>query len=221
MGNFVNKRSVLRQSLKQGLKEWGDRGKKAANDEMQQLHDMKTFTPVHAHELTKEQKRRALSSLIFLKEKSCGKIKGRSCADGRPQRETMTKEETTSPTVMNENVFITATIDAHEGRDVATVDVPGAFLHTDVDPNDETVHMVLRGVLAELMVKVDPKLYTKYVIHDKKGRMVLYVTMQKALYGMLKSALLFYKKLVGDLERADFKLNPYDPCVANKMVNER
>jgi hypothetical protein len=131
----------------------------------------------------------------------------------------MTKDETTSPTVMNENVFITACIDAHEERDVATVDVPGAFLHTHVDPEDDTVHMILQGVLAELMVKVDPKLYRKYVIYDSKGRMILYVEMQKALYGMLKSALLFYKKLVGDLEGAGFKLNPYDPCVANKIVN--
>jgi hypothetical protein len=31
--------------------------------------------------------------------------------------------------------------------------------------------------------------------------------------------LLFYQKLVGDLEKKRFILNPYDPCVANKIVN--
>jgi hypothetical protein len=31
--------------------------------------------------------------------------------------------------------------------------------------------------------------------------------------------MLFYKKLVGDLIGLGFELNPYDPCVANKMVN--
>ena len=41
----------------------------------------------------------------------------------------------------------------------------------------------------------------------------------KALYGLLRSALLFYKKLVGDLEGNGFVLNPYDPCVANKVIN--
>ena len=41
--------------------------------------------------------------------------------------------------------------------------------------------------------------------------------MQKALYGLLRSALLFYRHLVGDLERS-FVINPYDPCVANKQV---
>ncbi len=36
---------------------------------------------------------------------------------------------------------------------------------------------------------------------------------------MLKSALLFYRKLVSDLTHMGFVLNPYDPCVANKIVN--
>ena len=30
--------------------------------------------------------------------------------------------------------------------------------------------------------------------------------------------MLFYKKLVSDLQSYGFQLNPYDPCVANKMV---
>ncbi len=42
---------------------------------------------------------------------------------------------------------------------------------------------------------------------------------KKAMYGLLRSALLFYKKLVADLESVGFKLNPYDPCVANKTIN--
>ncbi len=48
---------------------------------------------------------------------------------------------------------------------------------------------------------------------------ILYIKMQKAIYGLLRSALIFYKKLVADLESIGFKLNPYDPCVANKEVN--
>jgi hypothetical protein len=43
--------------------------------------------------------------------------------------------------------------------------------------------------------------------------------MQKAIYGFLRSALLFYRKLMADLESIAFKLNPYDPCVANKAKN--
>ena len=47
----------------------------------------------------------------------------------------------------------------------------------------------------------------------------MYVTLQKALYGCLKSALLFYRKLVTEIVGQGFELNPYDPCVANKIVN--
>mmetsp|Transcript_35469 Transcript_35469/g.82303 ORF Transcript_35469/g.82303 Transcript_35469/m.82303 type:complete len:122 (+) Transcript_35469:4603-4968(+) len=46
-----------------------------------------------------------------------------------------------------------------------------------------------------------------------------YVKLRKALYSCLKSALLFYKKLVPDIKSIGFNLNPYDPCVANKVVN--
>ena len=80
--------------------------------------------------------------------------------------------------------------------------------------------MKMNGSLAELMVKTDPKIYRKYVT-IKKGRQVLYLRLQKALYGMMKSALLFYKKLVKELKEMGFDINPYDPCVANKLVNEK
>ena len=79
--------------------------------------------------------------------------------------------------------------------------------------------MRLEGRLAELMVKVDPSLYRKYITTSSKGKPILYVKMHKALYGMMRSALLFYRKLVGDLEAYGFKINPYDPCVANMDIN--
>ena len=49
--------------------------------------------------------------------------------------------------------------------------------------------------------------------------MVLYVQLIKALYGMLKAALLFWKRLRSQLVKWGFELNPYDSCVANKMIN--
>ncbi|KAG7372996.1 reverse transcriptase RNA-dependent DNA polymerase [Nitzschia inconspicua] len=41
----------------------------------------------------------------------------------------------------------------------------------------------------------------------------------KALYGCVKSALLWYNLLASTLIGMGFELNPYDSCVANKMVN--
>jgi hypothetical protein len=69
------------------------------------------------------------------------------------------------------------------------------------------------------MVEVVLNLYRKFISVDKKGTAVLHIKMQKAIYGLLRSALLFYKKLVADLEGDKFVINPYDPCVANKTIN--
>jgi hypothetical protein len=69
------------------------------------------------------------------------------------------------------------------------------------------------------MVKVAPEVYRKYVYVNKNGETILYVKLLNALYGILKAALLFYKRLVKDLTGNGFKLNLYDPCVANKTVN--
>ena len=129
--NHVIHCTMMQLSVKQGIKQWGKVAEDEAIKEMKQQHDMEVFTPVHSRDMSREQKQQALSSLMFLKEKSDGRIKGCACADGRPQRKLFTKEESTSPTVAIENVFLTATIDAFEGRDVATCDIPGAFLHTD------------------------------------------------------------------------------------------
>ena len=80
--------------------------------------------------------------------------------------------------------------------------------------------MRLRGKLAELMVKVAPEIYTKYVIVNKKGETVLYVRLLNALYGIMKGALLYYQRFSGDLKSIGFAINPYDPCVANKDVQD-
>ena len=125
------------------------------------------------------------------------------------------KEDAASPTITNEGVFITAAIKAHEERDMAYSDIPGAYLHTH---NDEVVHILLRRQLAEMMIMVNPGMYRKYVTYSANGTPLLYVLLNKALYGLLRSALLFYEKLVKDLENHGFEVNPYDPFVGNKMV---
>ena len=111
---------------------------------------------------------------------------------------------------------MTSVTEAHEEQDEAILYLPDAYLHAK---NDEHIIMLLKDKLAELLVQVDPSLYRNYVITNSKGEPMLYVKLAKALYGLLKSALLFYKKLRGELEDMGFEVNPYNPCVANKIVN--
>ena len=49
------------------------------------------------------------------------------------------------------------------------------------------------------MVMVDPSLYRKYVIYDKYGVTILYLNMDKLFYSLLKSDLMLYKKLKGEI----------------------
>ena len=113
----------------------------------------------------------------------------------------------------NDSIFITGAIDAFERRHVGSLDLPGAFVNTVL--KDELVIMILRGELCEILCKVDPKLYTKYVTVDKRGKPVLYVQLHKALYGLLRAAILFYRKLKKELEDYVFTINEMDPCVTN------
>ena len=161
-----------------------------------------------------------MSSLILLVEKRDGRIKDRGCAAISKQRRQpgYKKEDAALPIVSNEGVTTTCAIKAHKKLNVACIDIPGAYLHA---LTDEEVTMLLKGPLAELMVMVDPKIYRKHDTHSSKGGALLYVKMNKApyAYGLLKSALLFYKKLVTDLETYGFKVNPYDPWMANTIIN--
>jgi len=45
------------------------------------------------------------------------------------------------------------------------------------------------------------------------------VELKKALYGTLKAALLFWKKLTMKLKQWGFEVNPYDWCVMNKTID--
>ena len=69
-----------------------------------------------------------------------------------------------------------------------------------------------------MLVELDPETYSEYVVQEGKLK-VLYVQELKAIYGMLQSSLLFYKKLSKDLSSIGFTINDYDPCVANRMIN--
>lgn len=79
--------------------------------------------------------------------------------------------------------------------------------------------MCLHRKIAQLMVRMNPKLYQPHIRIGWSEVPVLYMKLKRALYGLLCAGLLFYRKLRKDLEAMGFNVNPYDPCVANCMVN--
>jgi hypothetical protein len=206
---------MTQYSVKKGLKVFGKAGAEAVVSEMQQLHEREVLKPKAAAMMTTDEKRKSLHYLMFLKKKRCGRIKARGCADGRKQRVYKTKQETSAPTVATEALMLSCVIDAEERRSVVTADIPGAFMQADMD---EVLHMKLEGPLAMLLTRVDPKLYKKYTTMEN-GKPVIYVQLMKALYGTLQAALLFWEDLTECLKEQGYELNPYDSCVANKIVD--
>ena len=99
-----------------------------------------------------------------------------------------------------------------------TADIPNAFIQTPLPEErlkgSERIFMKIEGRLVDLMTDLDPDLYGPHIVYER-GKKVVYVQVLRAIYGMLISAVLWYEKLRGELERGlDFKFNPYDPCVA-------
>ena len=204
-------------SLNKGLKKFGDHGKDAAQKEMKQLHDRIVFEPIIIAELTPLERKRAMESLIFLTEKRDGTVKARTCANGSTQREYIPREEATSPTAATEAILITGVLDAKQRRDVMTLDIPNAFVQTEIPERGDKIIMKIRGRLVDILTEICPGVYDDYVIHEGKQQ-VLYVKMLRALYGMLISSVLYYKKFRKDIESIGFEVNPYDICVANRKV---
>ncbi|CAJ1946144.1 unnamed protein product [Cylindrotheca closterium] len=71
------------------------------------------------------------------------------------------------------------------------------------------VMMKITGLLVDMMIQLEPR-YCDYVVIENGKRVI---------YGMLEASMLWYKKLRGDMEKHGFIFNPYDGCIANKIVN--
>jgi hypothetical protein len=173
--------------------------------------------------MTPEERRKSVDALMFLGEKLNKSIKGRMVYNGKPTRKWLTREDSTSPTAALESIMLTAIVDAKEGRDVMSSDIPNAFIQAklpDLGPDKERVIMKITGVLVDLLVSILPEIYGPYVVMENHKR-VLYVQVLRAMYGMLISGIIWYLKLRGDLEGHGYKFNPYDPCVANKIIRHK
>jgi hypothetical protein len=183
--------------------------------EINNLVSRDCFGEVEYESLTEKQKKFALNILMFMVMKRDGKLKTRGCADGRPQRLWTRKQDVSSPTPTNESLRYVLVIIAMERRDVASFDLPGQFLQTEMD---ELLHLKITGAVALLLVESDPNRWRKH-LRKERGRPVIYVVCEKAIYGTLNAAILAYKKLTGYFKEWGFEMNPYDACVWNKQVD--
>ena len=98
-------------SAKRGLRQFGQRGADTLMKELQQLINCRVMRPRDARTLSQGEEKSALKYLMFLKEKRCRTVKGWGWADGRKQRLYKSNEETSSPTVRLESLFLSCMIE--------------------------------------------------------------------------------------------------------------
>jgi hypothetical protein len=75
------KPKASQNNIEAGLKHFGERGETAVSKELKQFNVYNVFKPLYANKLSNEEKLKALTLLIFLKEKQDGNVKARLCAN--------------------------------------------------------------------------------------------------------------------------------------------
>ena len=103
----------------------------------------------------------------------------------------------------------------NQGKYVFTSDVPGAYLHADIN---EEVIMRLPKSCIPFWLKIsgiNPDDLPLYMDH----RGFIYVLLLKALYGLLQSSILWFQNISATLMDMGFQPTTHDPCVFLKIIN--
>jgi hypothetical protein len=161
--NFEPSKSTPQYGFNRGMKEFGELGFEATMKELDDnLIGMGAVQMLEPNEVNKDVWCGALSYLMFLKRKPDGTVKARGCADGRPQREYISKDDSSSPTVSIYALMASCLMDAIDEQKGVTCDIPGAFLQADW-PADQDCYLNFENVMVDMICQIDHK-YNKNVI---------------------------------------------------------
>lgn len=191
-------------------------------EELSQLLSQEVWEPVKKADLSPAQIKKIIPSSMFLKAKhkpdgTFDKLKSRLVAGGHRQDTTM-YDNVSSPCVNLTSVFTLLSIAAFERRHLAAVDIKGAYLNARL--SSVTVHMRIQPQLVSILKQLYQDLFkrdiTEFICPD--GSMIVRVL--KALYGLIESALLWYKHLAATLNRAGYTTSKNDRGVFYKTVGK-
>jgi hypothetical protein len=169
--------------------------------------------PVKWENLNEMQKKKVVRLHMFLWEKyedgKFIKMKRRIVADGRMQDRTIYTDYS-SPTAKTRSVMTCLKLAAVQGWDLLKVDVGGAFLCASIDDSEE-VFMQLDESLSTMAKDWIPEV-AEFIRDDGK----LIVRVDKAMYGLIQSAKLWYNTLTKFLKENGFNVCPSDECIMVK-----
>lgn len=185
----------------------------AVNAEITQLVTTNAMEPVHFQELTNEEKKRILSSMMKVKAKvkpngEFDKIKARFLAGGHTQDRELYPNRS-SPTANSTSFFSLAALAALEDRSVATLDVSGAFLKATLKTKQ---YLRVSKYLSDLLVQANPN-WKSFLYKD-----CLILRLNKALYGLVESPLLWYEHFSATLKELGYTCCDSDRCVFYKVL---
>ena len=163
---------LAQHGAKKAVRLYGKPAIDALISECRQIDRKDAIHPFLRKDLTTDELERVLSAITMVKIKRCGKVKGRTVADGSKQREYTDKVEATASTLSNESFFITTAIEAVERRVVATADIEGAYLDAIMK---KRIFLVYKGDMVDYLVAANPPKYGPFVHITKHGKKQLYV----------------------------------------------
>ena len=193
-------------------------GKKAVEAIINELDGLidkkKCIHAVQRNQLSKKQRKKIIRSHMLMKEKMkmgvLDKVKARLVGDGSMQDRALYPDRY-SPTVSLPAVMTVLAIAAKENRHIAALDVGKAY--TNADMTGEEVYIEVDSFVTAYILKYKPDLKP---FLEESGKMVF--KLDKALYGCIQSARLWYDTIKAALIKMGFKQNEQDECVFNRMT---
>jgi hypothetical protein len=147
----------------------------ASKKEIDQLHKRTCFALLKVKEMKPSERKKAQMVLMFLTEKRDKSVKGRMVYNGKPTREWLSREDAASPTAALESIMITGVIEAKEEKDVMTCNILNPFIQALLpkkDPGEDRVVIKITGMLVNMLVGINPKLYGPAVVLENQKKVL-------------------------------------------------
>ena len=180
----------------------------AVATELHNIVKRETWRLVKPSAMTLDERKKIIPSKLFLKLKlkangAIAKLKARLVAGGHRQHPD-TFSRTSSPTIDTSHIFLALSIAATYGWDLATLDVPSAYLNADIP---DIVHMRLDKDVSKVFVDIFPQFKD---LMDEKGSII--VQLLKALYGLKQAGAAWNDNITDLLKRLGFTQSLVDKC---------
>ena len=170
-----------------------------AKDEIEQ--PVKGWTTVLSKKFKKKSKRKI-------------RLRGRWVGGGHRQKRSPILHERNAPTARSATHSLLLAIASKEGRKLQVGDIPSAYLQAEHKPaNGQPVHIIADKHTTGIIIKTHPE-YKDYALPN--GTMILRV--DKAMYGLVESAWLWYKELEKHLTSIGYTVSASDRALFYKKT---